>query len=105
MLIVCPVNRYMTLPLTYLTSELAFENVQHTAKFLEDHEAASWHQPAAAAYPDLKTAHALHSRNQRRQTAPRPPPLEERIWDCKAAHAACERGIQRYRTVDLKGQI
>lgn len=95
----------MTLPLTFLTSELAFESIQHAYKFLEAHDAAVWHQPAQSMYPDLKTAHAVHSKATKRQQPKKAQLLDELVWDCKAASAACERGIQRYKTIDLKGQI
>jgi hypothetical protein len=90
----------MTLPLPYLTTTLAFNNDAETDKFLTEHD--------AAVYTNLDTG-APPARDPKNpwKTISKPPvtPLAERIWDCKKAHHACARGVDKYRVVDLKGQV
>nr|ODN93364.1 nuclear protein [Cryptococcus depauperatus CBS 7841] len=76
---------YMTLPLTYIFGELAFDSEEHTHQFLADHDAAIY-----TPLPMLQGARL---------------PLRDLIWDCKKAHQACQKGIEKYRVVDLKGQV
>lgn len=86
-------SRYLTLPLSYLTHTLAFENDEETDDFLKAHHAAIYTnavQPRDPANPWKPVA---------------PVPLSKRIWDCKKAHPACARGVDKYRVVDLKGQV
>ncbi len=87
--------RYMTLSLPYLTKTLAFEDDAETDKFLTDHGAAIYTNPTVA------PAHA-HAKTWHRARAT---PLEQRVWDAKGAHAACKKGMDKYRVVDLKGQV
>lgn len=98
----------MTLPLIHIRAELAFENVESANQFLEEHQAANYIKPAPIdEFPTLSSAARTVGKKQK-QANQRPPPvvpLAERIWDCRASHAACEKGNERYRTVDLKGQI
>lgn len=103
----------MTLPLAHIQAELAFENLEQANQFLEEHQAANYVKPAQAdGFPALSSAVAQSGLSKKQQRAilaqqQKPPviPLEGRIWDCRASHAACESGNDRYRTVDLKGQI
>lgn len=103
----------MTLPLAHIQSELAFETLEQTHQFLEDHQAANYVKPAQSdEFPTLSSAKAQSGLSKKQQKAllaqqqkPNVIPLEGRIWDCRASHAACESGNDRYRTVDLKGQI
>ncbi|ORY31797.1 putative SAC3/GANP domain protein associated with nuclear localization of protein [Naematelia encephala] len=76
---------YLSLTLPYLTTTLAFDSDEETDSFLSSHNAAIYTNA----------------------TAPLPPPtpLHERLWDCKKAHPACLRGTEKYRVVDLKGQV
>ncbi|KAJ9110000.1 hypothetical protein QFC20_003074 [Naganishia adeliensis] len=104
---------YMTLPLAHIQAELAFENLEQTNQFLEEHQAANYVKPAQPdAFPALSSAVAQSGLSKKQQRAilaqqqkPAAIPLEGRVWDCRASHAACESGNDRYRTVDLKGQI
>ena len=99
---------YMTLPLVHIQAELAFETAEQANQFLEEHQAANYVKPAPVdEFPTLSSAAARSSTGKKQKLPARPPvvPLKERIWDCRASHAACEKGNERYRTVDLKGQI
>jgi hypothetical protein len=106
-------HSYMTLPLAHIQTELAFENLEQANQFLEEHQAANYVKPAQSdGFPALSSAVAQSGLSKKQQRAllaqqQKSPvlPLEGRIWDCKASHAACESGNDRYRTVDLKGQI
>lgn len=98
----------MTLPLVHIQAELAFETVEQANQFLEEHQAANYVKPAPVdEFPALSSAAARSTVGKKPKLSTRPPvvPLQERIWDCRASHAACEKGNERYRTVDLKGQI
>jgi hypothetical protein len=90
---------YLTLPLPYLTTALAFESDQEADQFLSDHKAAIYtNANLPASKPVVNNAWRTIHR-------PTPTPLHERIWDCKKAHAACAAAMQKYRVVDLKGQV
>lgn len=107
---------YMTLPLTHIQTELAFESIEEAHKFMEDHDIANYTKPVAAsqpeAYPSLSSAMAQSSLSRKQQKAilaqqqqaPPPIPLTDRVWDCRSSQTACEKGNERYKTVDLKGQ-
>jgi hypothetical protein len=85
----------MTLTLPYLTQTLSFDSDSETDKFLQEHKIASYTSPPAAPQNGpWKSIKALP-----------PIPLEERVWDCKKAHAGCVGGMTKYRVVDLKGQV
>lgn len=92
---------YLTLPLPYLTKTLAFESDEETEKFLSEHHAAIYFNvpdPNAPAKRDPANPWKSISK-------PKPVPLEDRIWDCKKAHHACAKGVEKYRVVDIKGQV
>ncbi|RSH80372.1 uncharacterized protein EHS24_008948 [Apiotrichum porosum] len=92
---------YLTLPLPYLTKTLAFESDEETDKFLSEHHAAIYvnvPDPNAPAKRDPANPWKSISK-------PKPVPLEDRIWDCKKAHHACAKGVEKYRVVDIKGQV
>ena len=98
----------MTLPLAHIRAELAFESVEQANQFLEEHQAANYVKPAPVdEFPALSSAAARIALGKKQKPSARSPvvPLQDRIWDCRASHAACEKGNERYRTVDLKGQI
>jgi hypothetical protein len=106
----------MTLSLTHIQTELAFESIEEAHKFMEDHDIANYTKPVAAsqpeAYPSLSSAMAQSSLSRKQQKAilaqqqQAPPsiPLTNRVWDCRSSQTACEKGNERYKTVDLKGQ-
>ena len=77
----------MTLTLPYLTTTLAFDTDTETDQFLTEHDIAIYID--SAQFPQ-----------------PHPPaPLHERIWDCKKSQMGCTKALDRYRVVDLKGQV
>ncbi|CAK9787260.1 unnamed protein product [Cutaneotrichosporon oleaginosum] len=82
---------YISLPLSYLTHTLAFDSDQDTDEFLTGHQSAIYVAPARDTADPWKPI--------------APVPLSKRVWDAKKAHAACARGIEKYRVVDLKGQV
>lgn len=91
--------RYMTLPLPYLTRTLAFEVDDETDEFLAGHSANLYTNPTLPIPP----------RDPSNPWKPIPPPkatpLAERVWDCRKAHFACAKAVEKYRVVDLKGQV
>lgn len=89
----------MTLTLPYLTKTLAFEADSIADKFLVDHEIALYTNPTPAPAPNASTNH------WRPIKASAPTPLKERIWDCKKALVGVRKAMERYRVVDLKGQV
>jgi hypothetical protein len=95
-----PDYSYMTLPLPYLTQTLAFETNSEADHFLTSHEAAIYIQPP----PPTPTV-ALLPNAWKPIQKPVVIPLAERVWDCKKAVGAIVRGGERYRVVDLKGQV
>jgi len=89
------INRYMTLTLPYLTQTLSFDSDAETDSFLDAHKIAAYTSPPAPIQNGpWKSIKVLP-----------PIPLEDRIWDCKKAHAGCVLGMNKYRVVDLKGQV
>ena len=74
-------SSYLSLALSYITTLLAFDSDPDTDKFLSDHKIAIYVNSAG------------------------PTPLASSIWDCKKAQAGVKDGMQRYRVVDLKGQV
>nr|XP_019013182.1 nuclear protein [Kwoniella pini CBS 10737]OCF51963.1 nuclear protein [Kwoniella pini CBS 10737] len=82
---------YMTLPLTYVTTSLAFDSEEESDTFLHAHDAAIYILPPNQPNNPWKPIKQA--------------PLHERLWDCKKAHAACATGMSKYRVVDLKGQV
>lgn len=89
----------MTLTLPYLTKTLAFESDTIADKFLVDHDIALYSNPTLAPAP---TASANHWRPIKAQP---PTPLRDLVWDCKKALIGVRKGMERYRVVDLKGQV
>lgn len=89
----------MSLTLPYLTSMLAFDSDQETDEFLANHKAAIYTNPNLLAPPAPPSVWKVVQR------ATPPTPLADRIWDCKKAHPACQAGLEKYRVVDLKGQV
>ncbi|KAK4687868.1 SAC3 family protein LENG8/THP3, partial [Tremellales sp. Uapishka_1] len=89
---------YMSLSLPFITSTLAFDSDEETDSFLSQHSAAVYLLPEPAKQPNT-TSH------WRPVKAVKLPPLAERVWDCRRAHQACAGGVEKYRVVDLKGQV
>ncbi|TYJ52168.1 hypothetical protein B9479_007241 [Cryptococcus floricola] len=78
---------YLTLPLQIIYRTLAFDTEEETHQFLNSHSAAVY-------------TNALQHDQHGFRTATR-----DLVWDCRKAHAACQKGIEKYRVVDLKGQV
>lgn len=77
---VCVYSRsYMQIPLSLVTSQLAFDSDQDAHDFLASHNAALYKTPNA--------------------------PLAERHLDCKAAFAPLNEVMSKMSKADLKGQI
>ncbi|KAL1406740.1 hypothetical protein Q8F55_006144 [Vanrija albida] len=92
---------YLTLPLPYLTTTLAFENDEDTDAFLASHHAAIYTN-----VPDPSAPQKRDPSNPWKPVAkPKPVPLADRVWSCKQAHPGCAKAIEKYRVVDLKGQV
>jgi hypothetical protein len=89
----------MTLNLPYLTTTLAFDSDADTDDFLENHKAAIYTNPTIAPAPSTNNGPWKSIKVQPAT------PLQDRIWDCKKAHSACQAGMNKYRVVDLKGQV
>jgi hypothetical protein len=83
----------MTLPLPHLTSTLAFDSDAETHEFLDTHNSAIYTNPTLPPPPNTPWKSV------------KPTPLNERVWDCRKAHAGCKAGMGKYRVVDLKGQV
>lgn len=99
---------YMTLTLPYLTTTLAFDSDSETDEFLSTHSAAIYTNPTLP--PPVPPTATSQSTNHWKPSwkflpPPAPTPLANRIWDAKKAHGACSKGIEKYRVVDLKGQV
>ncbi|KAK1925948.1 SAC3/GANP/Nin1/mts3/eIF-3 p25 family-domain-containing protein [Papiliotrema laurentii] len=93
---------YLTLTLPYLTVTLAFDSDSQTDQFLADHDIAIYTNPTVQPPPTAEP----HRPNAWRPIKAAPPtPMHERTWDCKKAQAGVSKGMERYRVVDLKGQV
>jgi hypothetical protein len=95
-----PLFRYMTLPITYLTQTLAFESDVDTDKFLDEHKIAIYTNDQPPPPPPSSSTHWRPLKHASAKT-----PLNELVWDCKKSQAGCTKGMERYRVVDLKGQV
>ncbi|PWN88400.1 hypothetical protein FA10DRAFT_275977 [Acaromyces ingoldii] len=83
-----------SLSLTFLTSELAFTDLNEAHAFLEKHQAANYVEPTPA--------QAFSSKSGSKKAKV---PLDQRQWDTKGAQAALQAARDRLRTIDIKGQI
>lgn len=87
-LIVSVSASYMTLPLSFISGELAFDGPSEVEQFLQDHE--------AACYVTQRTA---SSGNGNVDEA-------SKILDCRAAHKPIVEAMEtRYRRIGIKGSI
>lgn len=75
-----PVCRYISVPLVFIVSELAFENAQEALEFLSSHGCAIFTDPN---HPDA-----------------------EKIFDCKSASAPLAKLMEeKFRKIQIKGAI
>lgn len=95
-----PDTSYLNLPLPYLTTTLAFETDEDTDAFLHDHHAAFYTN-----VPEANAPLARDPKNPWKTITPPFVPFADRVWDCKKAYMACAKGVEKYRVVDLKGQV
>lgn len=79
-------DRYQQIPLSLITSQLAFEDLVEARDFLNQLEAAKF-KPATATTAKSATGE------------------RDDMLDCKLAHAALAQAYGKYNKVDLKGQI
>lgn len=86
-----------SLSLSFLTSELAFTDLNETHSFLEKHLAAKYVEPTPA--------QAMTSSSK--SVSKRAPkiPLEQRQWDTKNAQAALQAARDKLRTIDVSHSI
>lgn len=94
---------YLTLPLSYITQILAFETPTETDKFLSDHNASLYTNPTIEPTPQTTTTTVKSVWKPIHR--PKPTPLPELIWDAKKSAPMILKGMERYRVVDLKGQL
>jgi hypothetical protein len=80
------VPSYISLPITFITAELAFETPHETTTFFRTH-AIDAYQPA----PGKTTSLGLRD--------------DEKVWDCKGAWAALGEALRKTVKVDIKGQL
>lgn len=71
--------------MSFLVSELAFDDATEAVQFLASNNADRWVAPAAGAR--------------------RFPPDAEKVWDCKAAASALVEAVSKNVKVDIKGQL
>ena len=87
---------YLTVPLPQLTTTLSFDSDRETDQFLVEHSCAIYKNA---------TPEPVSSGPWKSLAKPKPVPLHERIWDSKTSHDAVRRAGEKYRVVDLKGQV
>ena len=99
-----------SIPLPYLSSELAFTDLQEAHDFLDSHKIAVYIEPtpAEAAAAITKSSSSQSGRDKKkksnRSTAELPVaviPLEERKWDCKNALPGVIAAGEKYRKIDV----
>ena len=74
-------NRYMTLRLSFISTELAFDNATQAKEFLDQHRAGTFFKNPNSAD-------------------------DEKILDCKAAHPTLVQIFEeKYRKVQIKGAV
>lgn len=79
-------SRYITLPISFITAELAFETPHETTTFFRTHRIDAYQIPAG------KT-NAFGVRD------------DEKVWDCKGAWANIGEALRKTVKVDIKGQL
>ncbi|CAO1617387.1 unnamed protein product [Parajaminaea phylloscopi] len=98
-----------SVPLSFLAAELSFADLAEAHEFLHSNAVATYVEPTPA---EASTAMSSKSHPPRKKgragqdvATPSSIPLEERKWDCKAALLGVLAAGEKYRKVDIKGQI
>ena len=79
-MLTCSLHRYLTLPVSFIQSELAFESLSRTLDFFTTHGAGMYRNPNS--------------------------PDEEKVLDCKPANAPLAQVFEeKYRKVQIKGAV
>lgn len=91
---------YLTLPLPYITQILAFDTHTDTHAFLDSHSASIYTNPTLPLPPTTTPKTAWRPIQK-----PKPTPVTDLVWDAKKAAGAIGKGLEKYRVVDLKGQV
>ncbi|KAK0544822.1 hypothetical protein OC846_005916 [Tilletia horrida] len=98
-----------SVPMSFLTSELAFTDAPECHTFLDSLSAATYIQPTPAELAAAETAAAASKAStaskKKKSSKPFEMPLEGRKWDPKAALPFLSAALEKYKKVDIKGQI
>lgn len=100
-----------SLPLKFLASELAFADVQEAHEFLKINSLAVYIEPTPSEAVNLAASMASTNASRKKGrtangSASKPSvPLEQRKWDCKSALRGVISAGEKYRKIDIKGQI
>ncbi|KAK0525216.1 hypothetical protein OC835_005685 [Tilletia horrida] len=89
-------------PVSLIISELAFTDPQECHTFLDSLQAATYVEPTPA---ELSAAEAAQKGLAKKKGKGFEMPLESRKWDAKAALPALGAAMDKYKKVDIKGQI
>ena len=91
-----------SIALSFIADELAFQDVAEADEFLSANGAAVYVEPTPA-----ELAAMMPPANGKKKKSKSIPtlPLEKRQWDAKAAMQPLTDAIQKFRKVDIKGQI
>lgn len=91
-----------SLSLSFVATELAFTDSRLAHEFLTKNSAAIYFEPKPQEVVEIAKRKSLGGGKKHKQPFI---PFEDRLWDPKAAQAALESARQKFRTVDIKGQV
>ncbi|CAO1631503.1 unnamed protein product [Sympodiomycopsis kandeliae] len=94
-----------SLPLSYIKNELAFTDETEANEFLKAHSIAIYIDPTPAEAAAAAVANGSNKGKKNGANVNNLPPLEQRKWDCKNALPGIVAAGEKYRKVDIKGQI
>ncbi|PWN49816.1 hypothetical protein IE53DRAFT_331407 [Violaceomyces palustris] len=86
-------------PLSFIASELAFADAMEAHEFLASHNCATYIDPTPTEL--VATLSPRGKKKAKGQSLP----FEKRNWDAKTAIDALNGAMEKYRKVDIKGQI
>ncbi|TKY88923.1 hypothetical protein EX895_002164 [Sporisorium graminicola] len=90
-----------SIALSFIAEELAFQDVTEANEFLAANSAAVYLEPTPADLAALAPANGKKKKSKAKPSLP----LDKRQWDAKAAMQPLTDAIQKFRKVDIKGQI
>ncbi|EPQ31214.1 uncharacterized protein PFL1_01401 [Pseudozyma flocculosa PF-1] len=93
-----------SLSLSYIASELAFNDVAEAHAFLSSHDVAIYVDPTPAELAQMGLMAPQGGKKRKSNPTPQVP-LDKRTWDAKAAMEPLATAMERYRKVDIKGQL